>query len=116
MNLLEVTSAQSGEKLVVTVAGELDVSTAPVLQRELDRVADQSPHLIRLDLSALRFMDSTGLQLVLSTASRASEEGRQLELVRGSESVQRVFQVAGLEERLTFIDPDGDPAGGAAGE
>lgn len=106
MNLLEVSSDQQGEKLVITVAGELDVSTAPVLQRELDRLADQATRAIRLDLSALRFMDSTGLQLVLSTASRASEEGRDLELVRGSDSVQRVFQVAGLEERLTFVDAD----------
>jgi anti-sigma B factor antagonist len=111
VNLLEVSSAQRGEKLVVTVAGELDVSTAPLLQRELDRVTEQSPPAIQLDFSALRFMDSTGLQLVLSTASRATEEGRHLELVRGSESVQRVFQVAGLEERLTFVDPDGGTSG-----
>lgn len=108
MNLLEVSSDQRGETLVITVAGELDVSTAPILQRELERAAEASPTSLRLDLSALRFMDSTGLQLVLSTATRAQEAGRSLELVRSSESVQRVFQVAGLEERLTFIDPESD--------
>jgi anti-anti-sigma factor len=113
VNLLEVSSDRQGEKLIITVAGELDVSTAPILQRELERAADESASSIRLDLSALRFMDSTGLQLVLSTASRAQEAGRDLELVRSTNSVQRVFQVAGLEERLTFVDPD--PDGGGTG-
>jgi anti-sigma B factor antagonist len=108
VTLLEVSSDQRGDTLVVTVSGELDVSTAPVLQRELDRLAAEEPtDALRLDLSALRFMDSTGLQLVLSTANKATEEGRRLELVRGTNSVQRVFQVAGLEERLTFVEPDG---------
>ncbi|MFN2590476.1 MAG: STAS domain-containing protein [Actinomycetota bacterium] len=113
MTLLEVSSSQQGPMLVVRVSGELDVSTAPILQRELDRVAEQSPAAIRLDLSALRFMDSTGLQLVLSMASRAQQDGRGLELVRGTHSVQRVFQVAGLEERLTFVDPEGGDGSGA---
>jgi anti-anti-sigma factor len=108
VNLLEVSSDQQGRKLVITVAGELDVSTAPILERELDRAAEASPPSLRLDLSGLRFMDSTGLQLVLSTATRAQEAGRELELVRSSDSVQRVFQVAGLEERLTFVDPEPD--------
>ena len=112
MNLLEVSSDRQGERFVITVAGELDVSTAPILQRELERVVDESPSSIRLDLSALRFMDSTGLQLVLSAATRAQEDGRQLELVRSTGSVQRVFQVAGLEERLMFVDPERDGSTG----
>jgi len=111
VNLLEVSSALEGDKLVVTVAGELDVSTAPILRRELERATQRFPNALRLDLSALRFMDSTGLQLVLTTDSRAREEGRELELVRGSDTVQRVFQVAGLEERLTFIDPEDGSSG-----
>jgi anti-sigma B factor antagonist len=105
VNLLDVTSDWDGDQLVITVTGELDVSTAPILQREIDRAAEEPPETLRLDLSALRFMDSTGLQLVLSTDSKTRAKGRKLELVRGPQTVQRLFQVAGLEERLTFVDP-----------
>ena len=105
MNLLEVSTEQGDGRLVIFVSGELDVSTAPILQRELDRASQESPETLRLDLSALRFMDSTGLQLVLATDSKTRAGGQKLELVRGPQTVQRLFQVAGLEERLTFVDP-----------
>jgi anti-sigma B factor antagonist len=105
VNLLEVSTERRDGSLVIVVAGELDVSTAPILQRELDRAAEEPSTTLRLDLSALRFMDSTGLQLVLSADSKSRATGRTLELVKGPQTVQRLFQVAGLEERLRFVEP-----------
>ena len=96
---------------VVTLAGELDVAGASALERELERVAaDHSPTTLVLDLSGLDFMDSTGLRLVVLADQRAQEEGRRLVLVRGNESVQRVFAITRMEERLSFVDDAAEAA------
>jgi len=49
-------------------------------------------------------MDSTGLQLMLSTRERALEAGRRLQLRRGPDAVQRVFEITALADRFEFVD------------
>jgi anti-anti-sigma factor len=57
-----------------------------------------------LDLSGLSFLDSTGLRLVVTADQRARDEQRRLAVVRGSESVQRVFSITRLDEHLEMVD------------
>ena len=57
-----------------------------------------------LDLSALEFMDSTGLRCILEHDSEGRQDGFSVVLVRGPTAVQRVFDITGTTERLTFID------------
>jgi len=90
---------------VVALGGELDVAGAGALERELERIStDHDPRVVVLDLSGLDFMDSTGLRLVVLADQRAREGGRRLVLVRGNVSVQRVFAITRMEERLHFVD------------
>ena len=88
---------------VVALYGELDLATAPDVQRELDRAEASDAREIVLDLSGLRFIDSTGLRLVLTAHARSRSDGDRLRLLRGSEPVHRVFDLCGLGERLPFI-------------
>jgi len=50
----------------LTPFGELDLATAPILERELDAVAVESGVMIVVDLTQLTFMDSSGLNLCCS--------------------------------------------------
>ncbi|MEA2142394.1 MAG: anti-sigma factor antagonist, partial [Solirubrobacteraceae bacterium] len=71
------------------------------------------PDVIVLNLSNLTFMDSTGLRLLIAADTRARQQGRRLTIVKGPESVQRVFRITRLEERLELVDdvPNGASAG-----
>jgi anti-sigma B factor antagonist len=60
-----------------------------------------------LDLRDLTFIDSCGLNLVLELAADSTRDGRSLTLILGSSVVQRIFQLTGTQERLTFSDPRG---------
>jgi anti-sigma B factor antagonist len=103
MSMLEVRHEADDDHATIRLAGELDISTADELGRVLaDLDAPGGPAGIRLDLSGLRFMDSTGLRLIVTSDLRLRREGRELRLVRGPEQVQRVFRLALLEERLVF--------------
>lgn len=104
---LEIDHARDGDRAVITLAGELDLATAPELETALAEALDggDRPAQLVVDLRALGFMDSTGLRVLLVTHARAAEEGWDFALVRGSEAVQRVFEITRMSERLTFVDP-----------
>jgi anti-anti-sigma factor len=53
-------------------------------------------------------MDSTGLRLLVTADLRLRADGRELRLVAGPEPVHRVFRLALLEDRLTFVDDVAD--------
>ncbi len=94
----------SRDDVRVTPVGELDLATAPDLRRELDRLHEAGFDRLVLDLRRLRFMDSTGLRLVLEVDQDARDGGWEFSLVRGPETVQRLFEITNLTERLNFID------------
>ena len=55
-----------------------------------------------LDLRKLRFLDSTGLHLLLDWTAKARAGGHDLSLIPGPPAVQRVIEVAGIGQQLTF--------------
>jgi anti-sigma B factor antagonist len=102
---LEITD--DGEGIWIALIGELDISEAPAVQEALSQIERSRPPILVLDLRRLSFLDSSGLRLILEADIRAREEGRSLSVVRGPESVHRVFSIALLDRRLHFVD---DPA------
>ncbi|MDX6697347.1 MAG: anti-sigma factor antagonist [Solirubrobacteraceae bacterium] len=107
MALLELDTDETDGQTRVTLRGELDISSAPVLEEALGKVEEGGPPLLLIDLRQLEFMDSTGLRTVVSADQRAREAGRRLAIVRGPEPVDRIFSVTRLDERLELVD---DPA------
>lgn len=115
MSTFEVVQDVSDEDTSVRLSGELDISTAATLERVLaDLSVADGPGRIVMDLRGLRFMDSTGLRLLVTADLRLRRQGRELALIPGPDSVHRVFRLAMLEERLSFVDgaPLTDGGGG----
>jgi anti-sigma B factor antagonist len=107
VTLLTFQTQAAGDTAVIALEGELDVAGSALLEAEIDRVlAEHGSTKIVLDLSGLDFMDSTGLRLVVLSDAKAREGGWQLLLVRGNESVHRVFEITRMAERLNFTDPE----------
>jgi anti-sigma B factor antagonist len=89
---------EGGER-VVRLRGELDVATAPEFERVLLRL--RPPHQrVVLDLSELRFMDSTGLRILLQARRTASEGGWQLTLRSVPPNIQRLLKLSGVGESI----------------
>ena len=90
--------------LRVVPRGELDLATAPELERFLgERLAEG--RALRLDLRELGFMDSSGVR-VLVTAHRAAERGEgTLQIVRPRQggAVDRVLAIAGIADQLGMV-------------
>ena len=88
----------------IELIGELDLSTVEALDQELRRAEREQPSTLVLDLSALDFIDSTGVGFLIETTSRCHEGGPRLTLVRGSADVDRIFRITGVHEHLPFSD------------
>jgi anti-sigma B factor antagonist len=104
---LEFETTRNAAVAVIAATGELDLSGAQILQAELDRLdAEPDVGTVVLDLRGLEFLDSSGLRLVVLADMRARETGRRFVLVRGPETVHRVFEITRMSERLEFVaDP-----------
>ena len=121
-NLLELAewSLDSGE-VCVSARGELDLSSADELKALLLRELSSAKRLV-LDLSALDFMDSTGLAVIVQAINSARRSSGALELYAQLRSQpQRLMELTGVLQSLTLIDalPPAhdiellDPLGGA---
>ena len=85
--------------------GELDLASAPEMERRLRELRESGFDHVVLDLRELRFMDSTGLRLVMREGIAARTDGREFALIAGPPSVQRIFEVARVDDQLTFVEP-----------
>lgn len=89
----------------LSVAGELDLSTAPLLAQRVEEKLDGKPTTLTLDLSELAFMDSSGLRLIIELADRARREAWKLTLVPSQhEAANTVLRVTGADAALPFAD------------
>ena len=81
---------------VVTIDGDLDVYTAPRLRDLLlDRI-DKGQCRIALDLSRVKFLDSTGLGVMVGGQKRAKERSGELALFGASDQVRRILNITDL--------------------
>ena len=91
----------------VTVAGEIDLVTSTALKRALDGVLDRlpPPPLIRVDLTGVGFMDTSGVAVLLAIRTRALALGSRLVVSSASPFLERLFDVMGITRFLAEQAP-----------
>ena len=98
MSIFEISPLHNGTGL--KLSGELDMAAAPRLNEALLLDVAQDGEL-RLDLSELTFLDSSGMNAILAHARSRNGDGR-LVLVNPSDPVARVFELVNLDEHPTI--------------
>jgi anti-sigma B factor antagonist len=102
---LRVSSRSQGDHIVLSLAGEIDLYTAPRLQAELTAaLASAKSAQIVVDMSAVDFCDSTGMNVLLSCLRQARERGGELELAAPHPAVRKILSVTGLDNVFPLAD------------
>ena len=95
--------------LIVHVAGELDMVTAPSLRAEVVEIFEHGSlagRVLVFDLTAVDFIGSSGLAVLAEAVQRAESAGLPpVRLVVGSRSVRRTVEVTGMDAVLAVF-PD----------
>jgi anti-anti-sigma factor len=99
----EIHETRDNGSLRLSLAGELDMGSAPMLEDRLARLrATRSP--VRLNLSRLVFIDSTGIHLLVRTIGDAKIKAWDLQIERDvSPQVMRLFRLVRLDR---FVSTD----------
>jgi anti-sigma B factor antagonist len=84
--------------------GELDMATVPVVDTHLGEQQPAGVKHLTLDLRDVSFLDSTGLRMILDWDAMSRADGFAFSLVAGPPTVQRIFEITGTNERLTFVE------------
>jgi anti-sigma B factor antagonist len=102
---LRVTSHSPGDVVVLELTGELDVASAEVLDRCVSTLRPLTAPLT-IDVSDLRFVDSSGLRALTAARRVAIEDtGAAVRLVGCSDMLRKLLTMSGLSE--AFLDVDG---------
>jgi anti-anti-sigma factor len=102
--VLTIRRTKDGTRLILALCGELDLSSAPILERELDASLSGESRHTSVDLAQLDFMDSRGLNTLSRAQKAAHSLQRAFSLRRGGRQVQRLFDVTGYAAQFTFED------------
>lgn len=94
----DITEQEGPGAPVVTVAGEIDVATAPTLRDRLQARVVGGDATIVVDLLEVNFLDSTALGVLVGALKRCREAGGELRLVIAEPRILKVFEITGLTE------------------
>ena len=94
---LTITTREAEGRTVVSVAGEIDVYTAPRLREEITELVAAGTYDIVIDMSEVEFLDSTGLGVLVGAHRRLRARDGSLNLVCPHERLLKVFRITGLD-------------------
>lgn len=97
---VDVESAGESGKVVVRPTGEIDIATGPVLEAEVEALVEAGIRQCAIDLTGVEFIDSAGLQMVLSSRAALRRVGGEFSLQGASPSVERILDISGMTALL----------------
>ena len=90
----------AGSELTIKLGGRLDTTTAPQLEAELKQ-STAGVTLLVFDFSALEYLSSAGLRVLLSTQKLMNKQGQMV--VRNiNDTIAEIFDVTGFADILTI--------------
>ena len=99
---------------VVSVTGEIDLSTVSSLEHQLLGVAEDRTGEVIVDLTGCSFLDSRGLTALVAAKARLERSNRELALVLSNASVLKIFQITGFDKLFAIYPSLGAAVDGTA--
>jgi anti-anti-sigma factor len=103
VQVLELSSQQLGEAVVVAAAGDLDITTSPRLDTCLTEARRATANVI-LDLSAVDFMDTSSLAVIVGHWKKLKARGGMLALAGARYRYTKTLWITGLADRLPMFE------------
>ena len=101
---LSITSGDLDGHPLLTVAGDLDMSTAPSLTSAAMALVAAGARDVIIDAHELAFCDSSGLTAFVRIATRVEPGGGRLAIAGPQSIVRRILEISGLQEAFVVVD------------
>ena len=97
---MDIKKTKNGSALTCVIDGRVDTTTAPELEAQLKGEMDDIDTLT-LDFSAVEYISSAGLRVLLSAQKVMSKKGG-MKIKGVSEAIMEIFEVTGFSDILTI--------------
>ncbi|BDI29451.1 anti-sigma-B factor antagonist [Capsulimonas corticalis] len=88
----------SANARLLIIEGEIDVYTSPSLREQVSSLALTGINDLVIDLAKVKFLDSTGLGVLIGALKRMREAGGNLYLIAPAARILRIFEITGLDK------------------
>jgi anti-sigma B factor antagonist len=109
---VEITTAARGDVTVVSVAGRIDTVAAPMLEQAINHTIEGGTRKILLDFSAVSYISSGGLRVLLATAKKMKNPGDRYGLCCLSADVHKIIRLAGFTSIFSIYPSEGEALAG----
>jgi anti-sigma B factor antagonist len=101
---LGIETSRRGTTIVVAVAGDVDIQTAPQLRECLDALVADGRMAVVVDLAGVNFLDSSALGVLIAVQRQLIDAGGELRLARPRPHVRKIFGITRLTEVVPLFD------------
>ena len=112
VNLLEIHVAAGDAGPVVMLSGEADITTVDQLEDVLNAQITAGARILTVDLSGLRFADSTAIVALVQAGRTLKARGGRLELTNPQSALAQMLALMGVVESLTTSGDETGPGSG----
>lgn len=108
---LDLSSSERGDHSVLSLRGEIDVYTAPLLRQAILDLLEQNKLNVVVDMTEVDFLDSTGLGVLVEGLKRVRSREGSFSIVATQDKILKIFDITGLNKAFP-IHPSVDQATG----
>lgn len=109
---MEISTRSTQDVTIVAIAGSLDSLTSPQAQQALESAVASGSRKIAVDFSALDYISSAGLRVLLGTAKQLRANGGALRTFGLNDSVREVFEISGFATILPVFGSEAEAVSG----
>lgn len=95
---ISINSKLDNEFWDVSIEGELDVSSADKLKNQLHKIIDEKMLDVKIDLTNLEYIDSTGLGVMIGVLKKLRVNEREIYILNPRSNVKKIFTITGLDK------------------
>lgn len=93
---MDIKKSKTGNTINIALSGRLDTVTSGQLSRELDPVLQGGAVNLVFDFSALEYISSAGLRVLLAAQKKINALGTEMEITGANDTVKEVFDITGF--------------------
>ena len=105
---MEITEHRQGEMLVARVKGAIDSLAAAPFEKRILELSETANECLLLDFSACRYINSTGLRVLIRTKKALEKTGACMRLFGLGPELKSLFSVAGLVRIFPIFESEQD--------
>jgi len=106
---MDIKTTEAGDVNVLELAGHLDTNTSPDAESAINALIDSGATKLLINFSALEYISSAGLRILLATGKKLKAVGGDLRICSLNDTVQEVFDISGFSSILA-VSKDQDEA------